>query len=474
MGCNVNRQTLFGSMLFLMLGAFAPAMAQMPPAACGHPQNLSWIQTFFGDNPTIQNSLQSNLSSQKKRLCGSTTSAPLSFPPDPPNQPWEEVADDLSGFVNIYKLSGNPDYKDLAQFAADWLLAWNDYLVANRDPSIPYLGWHVENRTGYFNLTCAADHNFTINLNPQGNPDGTYTVDHWRADEAWDTAAAVRGLLKYSEIDPAQTGSAYFQRAQKILDNWSVRDHASNDGNPGTPGLVNDGPYAAAGMRWFAKSNEPCEIRYVKNTNIVMGEQLFRVYKLTLDAKYLQAGTKVLQSQLWEILTHRNFGYDGFMIYVNKSDPIYDVIAQDRDLHKVIHTDPGQSDDTILCKNPSGDSSCWNHLGFEAYDLYQIQQLIYDLAAGVFPVPDTQLAVADALDKTMTVYRGSIFGSTATFPWDTTESKTHITAYNCAQRFSTDPSFWNECVSALQHSPSGGTIFYSLAPDGIFTQGPAK
>jgi hypothetical protein len=224
-------------------------MAQTPPAACSHAQNLSWIQTYLGDNSVIQNSMQSNLTSQKKRLCGSTTAPPLSFPPDPPNQPWEQVADDLSGFANIYRLSGDPDYKDLAQYAADWLLAWNDYLVANRDPSIPYLGWHVENRTGYFNLTCAADHNFTI------NPDGTYTVDRWRADDAWDTAAAVRSLLKYSEIDPARTASVYFQRAQRILDNWSIRDHASDDGNPGTPGLVNDGPYAAAGMRWFATSH---------------------------------------------------------------------------------------------------------------------------------------------------------------------------------------------------------------------------
>jgi hypothetical protein len=227
-------------------------------------------------------------------------------------------------------------------------------------------------------------------------------------------------------------------------------------------------------MRWYAKSNEPCEIRYVKNTNIVMGEQLFRAYRLTQDPKYLQAGIKVLNSQLWDILTHRNFGYDSFMIYVNKSDPIFAVIAQDRDLKKVMHTNPGQPDDIIYCKNPSADSSCWNHLGFEAYDLYQIQQLIYDLAPALFPVPDTQAAVADAIAKTMTAYRTSVFGMTATFPWASTESKTHITAYNCAQRFSSDSLSLSECTSALENSPQGGTIFYSLVPDGIFTQGPAK
>jgi len=163
------------------------------------------------------------------------------------------------------------------------------------------------------------------------------------------------------------------------------------------------------------------------------------------------------------------------MIYVDQSDPIYGVITQDRDSNKVIHTDQGKPDDIILCKNPAADSSCWNHLGFEAYDLYQVQQLIYDFTPEVFPVPDTQLAVADALGKTITKYRSSIFGSADKFPWqDKNQSKTHITAYNCAQRFSTEPSFWTACDSALEHSPSGGTTFYSLVPDGMFTQGPAR
>ena len=64
---------------------------------------------------------------------------------------------------------------------------------------------------------------------------------------------------------------------------------------------------------------------------------------------------------------------------------------------------------------------------------------------------------------------------------------THIIAYNCAQRFSPDPgpdpsvSNMSECVAAVTNLTSassapttGGTIFYSLVPDGIFTQGPAR
>ncbi len=489
----MKRQKLFATLLFPVLGAFVPAMAQAPPAACSRSLDATWIQRFLGgDDPAIQNSMQSNLSTQKKRLCGSTTAPPLIFPPGPlpTNQPWEEVADDLSGFVNIYKLSGDSGYKDLAEFAAKWFLAWNDYLVANpnRDPSIPYWGWHVESRQGYFNMDCAAAHGFR--LDPK-QPTRSYWVDGWQADEAWDTAAAVRGFLKYSEIDAAGTGSVYFQRAKTILDNWSFRDHSSDDGNPDTLGLIGDGPYAAAGMRWYAKSNEPCEIRYVKNTNIVMGEQLFRVYRLTLDAKYLQAATRVLYTQLWDNITHRNFGYNSYMLYAYRPGTIFaDVMAPDNESTTVTHLPDG----TIVCKNPASGDSCWNHLGFEAYDLYQIQQLISDLAPGLFPVPSTQADVGTAINQTMSSYRSSNFGlmvdpatgNPVFVPGST--SPTHIIAYNCAQRFSDpnppDPtlsSYTSECVAAVTKltnssggPATGGTIFYSLVPDGIFTQGPAR
>src|SRR5260370_35775665 len=113
------------------------------------------------------------------------------------NQPWEEVADDLSGFVNIYKLAGDSGYKDLAEFAAKWFLAWNDYLVANpnRDPSIPYWGCHVASRQGYSNMDCAAAHGFR--LDPK-KPTRSYWRAGWHADETWQTPGAVVGFVRYS------------------------------------------------------------------------------------------------------------------------------------------------------------------------------------------------------------------------------------------------------------------------------------
>lgn len=464
----------FAALILGTFGVWASAVAQTPPEACNRAQNLNWIQQFFGDNPVIQTSVQNNVRTQKNRLCGRPgVSDPLAFPvelPPPqrsvPNQPWEEVAGDLSGFVNVYRLSGNADYKDLAKFAADWLLAWNDYLVAHADPSIPYLGWHVASRQGYFNLTCAADHQFR-----DAGDNRSYFVDGWRADEAWDTAAAVRSLIKYSEIDPDGMGSPYFQRAQSILENWPYRDHASDDGNPDTPDLVNDGPYAAAGLRWYMKSNEPCEIRYVKNTDIVMGEQLFRTYRLTQDPKYLQAATKVLDAQLWDIVSHLNFGYNSYMIRVDRSDEVYSRMVTDDDLNKIDH----KPDGSIVCKEDN--VSCWNHLGFEAYDLYLIQQLISDLPPDAFPVPSTQADVAQAISQTIENWRTSRFGDPDRYPWvdpPKGASPTHVTAYNCALRFSDDASYLTACVKALGHSPSGGTIFYSLVPDTILTQGAAN
>lgn len=456
----------------LLLGIFVAwgtSAAQTPPDACNRTQNLAWVTQFFGDTPIIATAVQNNVRTQKTRVCG--LQFPVELPPPDrsvPNQPWEQVADDVSGFVNVYRLTSNTDYKDLAQYAADWLAAWNDYLVLHADPSIPYLGWGVDSREGWFNLTCAASYGFR-----DGGDNRSYFVDGWRADEAWDTAATVRGLLKYSTIDPAGVQSAYFQRAKQILASWPLRDHTSGDGNPDVD-LANDGPYAASGMRWYAKSNEPCEIRYVKNTDIVMGEQLFREYQLTQDPQVLQAATRVLYAQLWDIISHRNFGYNSFILYRYRSGTIFaDVMVPDNESRTVVHINPGQPDETIVCKNPQADSSCWDHLGFEAYDLYLVQQLIANIPPDSFPVPGTPSDVATAIGQTMYYYRTSIFGDTSRFPWGQS-SPTHIVAYNCAQRFSGDQSFQNACVAALQSltdlhlGTTGGTIFYSLVPDALF------
>lgn len=406
-------------------------------------------------NPNWMNLLGSDpvFAATMKKYLKSETNVTL---PDPTQFPgtenWVPSADACSAFVNIYRLSGDPQYRDQAQRIADWLIASNDYLVANRDPAIPYLGWGPESRTGYFKCS---------------------TVNNFHADDLWDTAGAARCLIKFSEVDPAGPGAAspYFQRAKSIIDNWPSVDHASSDGNPNTPGLANDGPYAAAGLRWYMKSNESCEIRYVKNTNIVMGEQLFRAYLITGDPNYLNAATKVLHTQIWDILTHRNLAYSSYMIYLDQSDPVYAAMAKQNE-SKIVHTDNGQPDDMMMCG--AKDTSCWNHLGFEGMVMATIQQIVQGIDPSLFPVPSTAADVSATVDATMSAYRESPFGNTANFDWSwpTTgfETSTYITAANCAQRFSSNPIYSSECVNALGHKNSGGTIFYSLVPDSILTQ----
>lgn len=391
---------------------------------------------------------------------------------------WQPVADALAAYVNIYKLAarfGDPNpqnYKDRARDIADWFLGWSDYLVARSSPDVPYLGWYEsEVRRGFFNSACATNHGFTI-----VNSRGDYDVNH--ADELWDTSAAARGLLKYSEMDDAGAASVYFQRAKAILEAWTLLgDHASGDGNPNTAALAADpSDYALAGMRWYQKSNEPCEIRYVKNTNIVMGEQLFRLYAQSANRAHLDAARKVLYSQLWDIVDHKNFAYNSFMIRDDTSDPVYPAMISDDDRSKVDHPAGG----SIVCK--PANVSCWNHIGFEGYDLYLVQQIIRgpQFVTGDFPLARMPADLDNAIKQTMDTWRSSDFGNASVF-WDAAinvpgASPTHVTAYNCALRYYPDDPAGDrlrDCKAALAHAPTGHTIFYSLIPDGTFTQGPA-
>jgi hypothetical protein len=404
--------------------------------------NPNWT-SLLGSDPVFATNMQKFLKSE--------TNVKL---PDPTQYPgtesWVPLGDTCSAFVNIYRLSGDPKYSDQARRIADWLVASNDYLVANRDPSIPYLGWGPESRVGYFKCS---------------------TVNNFHADDLWDTTGALRCLLKVGEIDPAGANSAYFQRAKNIIDNWPYVDHSSYDGNPDTPGLLNDGPYAAAGLRWYMKSNESCENRYVKNTNIVMGEMLFRVYLLTSDPTYLYAATKVMNTQIWDILTHENLAYSSYMTYLDNSDPVYAAMARENE-SKIVHTDRGQPDDELMCG--AEDSSCWNHLGFEGLVMSKIQQLVQGQDPALFPVPSTAQDVGTTVDAIMGAYRQSAFGNTGLFDWTWPitgfETNTYITAANCAQRFSPNAVYYSECVKALNQKNSGGTIFYSLVPDSILVQ----
>jgi hypothetical protein len=413
---------------------------------------------------------------------------------------WEPLADALSAYVNIYKLaqlSGDPadTYKSQAKGIADWFVSWNAWLRARQDqtrafvegrqdpndPFIPpYTGWYeTDAREGYFNGACAAANNWPVfgsrtDYIAGNGPGDTYADPQvlYGADEAWDTASAVRGLLKYSEIDDLGVSSVYFQRAQEILVGWPFREHSSGDGNPETPDLASDpSPYAHEGMRWFRKSNEPCEIRYVKNTDLVMGEQLFRLYRLSRNRDHLEAAKRVLYAQLWDIVSHQNFGYNSFMTRdLAHAGNIYDRIAADDRASKTIDLPDG----SIACL--PGNSSCWNHLGFEGYDVYLVQQIIRgpEFVPGDFPVPNMDQDVAAAITQTMNRWQSSPYGDPS--HW-VSASATHLTTYNCALRF-TDLSFsghtrLDDCKTALTHNPTGHTIFYALVPDGLFTQGPA-
>lgn len=154
-------------------------------------------------------------------------------------------------------------------------------------------------------------------------------------------------------------------------------------------------------------------------------------------------------------------------------------MVPDNDKMTVTHSDPGQADDVIMCRNPNpldqkSGASCWDHLGFEAYDLYTIGLLIADIDGAQFPVPTTQADVAAATASIMAAYRTSIFGNTASFPWTLTSqvSPTYVTSYNCAQRFSQDQNAMSECLNALPLAGNGGSIFYSLVPDVLVGQNP--
>jgi hypothetical protein len=107
--------------------------------------------------------------------------------------------------------------------------------------------------------------------------------------------------------------------------------------------------------------------------------------------------------------------------------------------------------------------------------MYLMQQLTKGLPSNVFPVPGTQADLGQAISQTITTWRTSQFGDPARYPWTNPPagaSPTHVTAYNCALRFSDDASYLNACVTALGHAPSGSTVFYSLVPDTIVNQLP--
>lgn len=375
----------------------------------------------ISDDPAFVSALDHSLetAADQVRQLGDPRKAPT-------RDTWAPLGDTGSALVNVCRISGDANYCDMARALADWFVFSNDYLVTHRDPKLPYLGWGPEERTGYFQCS---------------------DVGGYHADDLWDTATVLRFLLKAAELDSNPLRSPYFVRAKKIIDEWPYVDRK-----------VDDSPYGKAGLRWYRKSNEPCENRYVKNTNIAMGEQLFRVYRLTRDPRDFDRAVKVLHTQLWDILVHRNLAYTSYMTYVDRAQQDYagQVAHNER---KVLHSGGG-----IGCG--AKDVSCWNHLGYEGYAMFNIQEILRTLPNAQFPVAGTRDDIARTIQITMDTYRKSKYGNTAEFDWAGKDSTTHVTAYNCAQRFS-GPVFDSECHAALRHHPASATVFYSLVPDSL-------
>jgi hypothetical protein len=324
----------------------------------------------------------------------------------------EKMADEgmaCAGFVNAYQVSHAPRYRRRAREIADYLVA-NSNLAGDGIP-----GWGPKLDEGY---------GFC--------PD----KDNFQGKNLWDSTRALACLLKVSEIEPSR---AYVELAERVVDHWPSEEKR----------LAGEEPYASQGMRFYRKEPESCARKYVKNTNIAMGEVLFRLAKQTGEKRYTELGEQVLNSELWEILTRRNFGYHGAMIYVEPNDPQNREVLK-KEQKKVEKDAKGN----IVCRGDPPDPSCWDHLAFEAYELYQIQLLVgRDLS--------------DPTGKIMSIYRTSPLGDTQRFPWEGGDSPTQITAYNCFLRNSGKDIYGQECRRALEHQATGSMIFYSLIPDDL-------
>ncbi len=440
------------------LSALAPPKGAPRSSATPNPPpstlpTKAW-QALLGVDPAFEK--VNDIASSEATAAMSLPQAPSAARPTelPTAIDWESKASACSAFLNMYRISGVADHKDTAKIIADGLLDWNGWLVKNRDPAIPYLGWGPRERQAELNCPAVTD---------------------YRADDLSSTAAALRCLLKYSEEEPDPVNTPYFQRAKAIIDNWATVDHGPDDAR--APALANDGPYAAAGLRWYRKTNDPCDAGYVKSANIAMGEQLFRIYRITKDPEYLDSAIRTLNSELWDIVTHNNFAYNSYMIYTDVSDPVYTDLIVAANEQNVEHSDKGQPEDVITCKDdPNVNGSCWNGLASEGVTLSVIQLLVNDLDANTFPVANTLRDLDSTVSRIMSKYRTSRFGNSEGFDWTGSStpgggSSTQITAHNCAQRFSTDPVFYSECVNALENNPNlaDGSILYSLVPDALFT-----
>jgi len=325
----------------------------------------------------------------------------------------DRIADEgetCAAFVNAYEISHELRYLQRAKEIADFLLE-NSNLAGDGIP-----GWGPKLSKGY---------GFC--------PDR----DNFQGKDLWETTRALNCLLK---VDQVAASGAYVETAKRVVDSWPSEERR----------LPNAGPYASQGMRFYRKEPYNCARKYVKNTNIAMGEVLYRLARRSRDTRYAKLGDQTLNAELWEILTRRNFGYHGAMIYVEPSDPQNRKVLQSEE-RKVVR----KPDGNIVCRSENPDPSCWNHLAFEAYELYQVELLSRRGLPG------------DPVWRIMSTYRTSPLGSAERFPWNGKASPTYVAAVNCYLRNSGKAVYREECVEALAHQVKGSLVFYSLIPDGL-------
>ncbi len=317
-----------------------------------------------------------------------------------------EEAQTCSALVNAYKVTGDARFRDRAKTIADFLSA-NAYLAGDGTP-----GWGRKLTKGYGFF-----------------PD----EDNFKGKDLWETTRALDCLIKYSGIDSAN--QTYLVLAQKVVDTW--------------PSVEKPHPelHRPRLMRFYYKNANPHARRYVKNTNIAMGEALFRLGALTNNTRNLELAQQTLDAELWEILVRHNFGYHGAMIYVEPNDGNNAQILADE--KQKVETD---QQGNIVCHRQNPDPSCWDHIAFEAYELYQVQ-----LLAG--------RDLSDPIGQIMRHFRSTPLGDTQRFDWNAHVTPTAITAYNCYIRDLSDPIYTQECLRALEHNHTGAWVFYSLVPD---------
>jgi hypothetical protein len=138
------------------------------------------------------------------------------------------------------------------------------------------------------------------------------------------------------------------------------------------------------------------------------------------------------------------------MIYLEPNDPQNKQVYERYEKGRVVQDAAGNT----VCRSQNPDPSCWNHLAFEAYALYQVQLL-------------SGRDFSDPILRIMRIYRSSPFGDVRRFNWQGKDTPTHITAYNCYLRNSGNEIYREDCLRALEHQGHSSMIFYSLIPDDV-------